>query len=312
MNCRIIMLLGALIAAPVLAEASTASQANAELKITAETSMRPFFDVWLREFQAAHPNIRLDVVHVHRPPENRSVLGVAEDELFRSDDTAFAAKHGYLPFNVIVSSGGRHEVGRIQALGVFVHPSNPLRHLSLEQIEAIFSAAPRSGRPQIRTWGELGLTGEWANRPVVAYGRERRQGASHYFRKRALSGADYSPIYRECRNSAAVVQAVADDVGGIGYSALAYTTAGVRALALSEREGAPVAEPSEEQARALRYPLAYPLFISLDRRPGEPLPALAREFLRFALSERGQQIVAENGYLPLPADVAAWERQRLE
>lgn len=312
MNLRIIMLLlGALIAAPVPAEA-TASHADAELKITAEESMRPFFDVWLREFHQAHPSVRLEVVHVHRPPENRSILGSAVEELFRPDDAAFAAKHGYLPFNVIVSSGGRHEVGRIQALGVFVHPSNPLRHLSLEQIEAIFSATPRNGRPPIRTWGELGLTGKWANRPVVAYGRERRQGASNYFRKRALSGADYSAIYRECRNSAAVVQAVADDVGGIGYSALAYTTAGVRALALSEREGAPVAEPSEEQAGALRYPLSYPLFISLHRRPGEPLPALAREFLRFTLSERGQQIVAENGYLPLPADVAAWERQRLE
>jgi phosphate transport system substrate-binding protein len=282
------------------------------LAVRGDTSMKPFLEPLLAAFGRAHPEIVLKVDMGHSPPENRSALGDDVAELFQRNDEDFYRKHGYAPLNVPVSSGGRHAIGTIQALGVFVHPSNPVKWLTLEQVEAIFSAQPRGGRPPITKWGQLGLTGEWAERPIVAYGRERKQGASNYFRMRALGGADYSRLYQECANSTKVIEAVAADPAGIGYSALAYNTPQVRALPLAEREAAVVGRPTEEDVAALRYPLAYPLFFSINRKPGQALDPAIKLFLRFALGAEGQKIIASNGYLPLPVEVAEYELQKLE
>lgn len=285
---------------------------GAVLHVRGDTSMQPFLGPMLEAFKRDHPEVEVKVEMGHSPPENRSALGDNVAELFQRNDEDFHRQHGYAPFSVPVSSGGRHVVGTIQALGVFVHPGNPLQWLTLEQVERIFSSQPRGGRPPITKWGQLGLTGEWAERPIVAYGRERKQGASNYFRMRALGGADYSAIYRECANSTKVVEAVAADPGGIGYSALAYATPQVRALPLAEREASVVGRPTEEDVAALRYPLAYPLFLSVNQKPGQPLDPVVRLFLRFALGAEGQIIVANHGYLPLPSDLAEWELRRLQ
>lgn len=284
----------------------------APLAVRGDTSMQGFLKPWIEAFQNAHPEIELKVEMGHGPPENRSALGASVADLFHKSDVPFFERHGYAPLNVVVSSGGRHVIGKIQALGIFVHPSNPLQWLTLEQVEAIFSSAPRGGRPPVTKWGQLGLSGEWAERPIQVYGRERRQGASNHFRSRALGGADYSPVYRECANSTKVVEAVATDLGGIGYSALAYETPHVRALALAEREGAPVGKPTEADARALVYPLGSPLYLSVNRPPGQALDPAIKAFLRFALSPVGQRMVEQAGFLPLTEASVQWERLKLE
>lgn len=284
----------------------------APLAIRGDTSMQDFLNPWIEAFRQANPGIELKVELGHGPPENRSALGADVADLFHKSDVPFYERHGYAPLNVVVSGGGRHVIGKIQALGVFVHPDNPVGWLTLEQVEAIFSATPRGGRPAITKWGQLGLTGEWAERPIKVYGRERRQGASNHFRNRALGGADYSAAYQECANSVKVVDAVAADPAGIGYSALAYATPQVRALPLAEREGAPVGQPNEADARSLRYPLAYPLFLSVNRPPGQPLDAATKAFLEYALSPAGQALVEQAGFLPLTSESVRWERLKLE
>lgn len=297
-----------------LALIGTAASAQADenkLIVRGDTSMQGFLQPWLESFQKLHPELELEVEMEHSAPENRSALGGGVAELFQLNDAEFYRKHGYAPFNLLVSGGGRHVIGKIQALGVYVHPDNPIRWLTLEQVEAIFSGLPRGGRPAITKWGQLGLTGEWAERPIVAYGRERRQGASNHFRNRALGGADYSSAYRECANSTKVIEAVAADPAGIGYSALAYASPQVRALALAERDGASVVEPSEEEVEALRYPLSYPLFLSMNRTPGEPLSRAARLFLAYVLSPVAQQQVADAGFLPLPPEALRRELEKL-
>jgi phosphate transport system substrate-binding protein len=321
--CALLMVVGVAAAATVAAvngsfigtrnaRAFTERAPTSTLVIAAEDSMKPFFEIWVVEFRKQNPDIKLEINRAHRPPENRSALGPNTDEVFRRTDAEFVSKYGYLPLNIAIASGGRHVIGTIQALGVYVHPSNPLRRLTLEQVDAIFSANPRGGQPPLRKWGQLGLTGEWSDRAIVAYGRERKQGASNFFRNRALGAADYAEIYRECANSTAVIDAVAGDIAGIGYSALAYGTPKVRALALAEREGGVTGRPTEEDVASLAYPLAYPLFISVNRAPGQPLDPAIKAFLTYALSAAAQEIVAKSGYLPLPPNAAQWELAKLQ
>ncbi|MCW5548639.1 MAG: substrate-binding domain-containing protein [Opitutaceae bacterium] len=282
------------------------------LLVRGDTSMQSFLDPWLESFRKLHPEIEVKVEMGHGAPENRSAVGPDVAALFQKTDEQFYRQYGYAPLNIVVSGGGRHVVGKIQAIGVFVHPDNPLRHLTLQQVEAIFSISPRDGRPPITKWGQLGLTGEWAERPIVAFGRERKQGASNHFRNRALGGADYTKHYRECANSTKVVEAVAADPAAIGYSALAYATPQVRALALAERDGAPVGQPTEVDSQALLYPLAYPLYLSVNRAPGRSLDPAIKAFLAYVLSPAGQELVGKAGFLPLSPDALKWERLKFE
>ena len=148
-----------------------------------------------------------------------------------SEIDAFKAKHGYPPTVVPVA---------LDMLAVFVHRDNPLKSLSLQQIDAIFSKNRNGGGTgDIRTWGDLGLEGEWKDKPISLYGRNATSGTYGYFKEFALFKGDFKPTVKEQPGSSAVVQAVASDKYGIGYSGIGYATADVRSLPLSAKQGGP-------------------------------------------------------------------------
>ena len=191
-------------------------------------------------------------------------------------------------------------------LAVFVHKDNPLAGLSLQQVDAIFSKNRNGGaNAEIRTWGDLGLGGEWKDKPISLYGRNASSGTYGYFKEHALFKGDFKPTVKEQPGSSAVVQAVASDKFGIGYSGIGYMTASVRALPLAAEPGGTAVAPSADAAYAGEYPLARFLYLSVNHRPGSQLDPLRREFLRYVLSSEGQGEVKKDGYLPVPAAVAA-------
>jgi phosphate transport system substrate-binding protein len=213
-----------------------------------------------------------------------------------SEIDAFKAKHGYAPTVVPVA---------IDMLVVFVHKDNPLASLSLQQVDAIFSKNRTGGaRSEIRTWGDLGLEGEWKDRPLSLYGRNATSGTYGYFKEFALFKGDFKPTVKEQPGSSAVVQAIASDKFAIGYSGIGYTTANVRAVPLSAEPGGEPVPPTAEAAYAGEYPLARFLYLSVNHRPGSQLDPLRREFLRYVLSSEGQADVRKDGYLPVTAAVA--------
>jgi phosphate transport system substrate-binding protein len=217
---------------------------------------------------------------------------------------AFEKKFGYKPTAVAVA---------IDALAVFVHKDNPVKGLTIPQIDAIFSSTRTCGDPaNIKTWGEVGLTGSWAERDIQLYGRNSVSGTYGYFKSKALCKGDYKNTVNEQPGSASVVQSVSASINGIGYSGIGYTTSSVRAIPLSRQAGKEFVSANSENAISGSYPLSRFLYVYVNKVPGKPLPPLTGEFIKLVLSREGQQVVVKDGYIPLPARVAQRELAKIQ
>jgi phosphate transport system substrate-binding protein len=217
---------------------------------------------------------------------------------------AFEKKFGYKPTAIRVA---------IDALAVFVHKDNPIKGLSLEQVDAIFSSTRKCGRKEdVTRWGQLGLTGGWATRDLQLYGRNSVSGTYGYFKEHALCKGDYKNNVNEQPGSASVVQSVSASLNGVGYSGIGYKTAGVRAVPIAKKEGAEFVEASEDNAIKGSYPLARFLYIYVNKAPNKALPPLEAEFIKMVLSKVGQEVVVKDGYVPMPKRVVEKELEKLK
>lgn len=268
-------------------------------------------DMWLKEFQKIYPTVtgayRGEGSNTAPPAlvEGAAQLGPMSRPMKPEEIERFEKKFGYKPTQIVVA---------IDCLAVYVHKDNPIQGLTLPEVDAIFSATRKLGHPSdIRTWGEAGLTDPaWVNLPISLYGRNSVSGTYAFFKEHALGKGDFKDTVKEQPGSAGVIHGVANDRAGIGYSGIGYHTADVRTVPLARSAGTPYVEPSFENALKGKYPLARALYIYVNKRPNEPLPLLVGEFLRFVLSQQGQQIVVKAGFGPLPLKIALRERQKLQ
>jgi phosphate transport system substrate-binding protein len=266
---------------------------------------------WFDKFRTYHPEVELSI----SPPYAGS-LGAVElvkerlDFVFvsrelRPDDVGdFRAKFGYDPLSVPVCGGSYRHFGALDAVAFFVHKDNPLEKLTFDQLDAIYSSTHLRGGKSATKWGDLGLTGEWADKPIKAYGVKPWNGFEEFVRQRILSAAGKRGEWRDDLAFEKVVfpmaKHVADDRYGIAYSGIAYLDRGVRVLPLSANAGdAPVA-PTYENVALASYPLSRLVFFNVNKLPGKPLSPVLDELLRFVLSREGQQVVLDHAaYLPL-------------
>jgi phosphate transport system substrate-binding protein len=168
----------------------------------------------------------------------------------------------------------------------------------------MFSKSRRLGFKQdVKSWGQVGLKGDWADRPISLYGRNSASGTYGFFKEHVLGNGDYKDEVKEQPGSASVVQGVTVDRFGIGYSGIGYATPGVHAIPLSKEPGGACVEPNAENAYAGKYPIARFLYVYVNKPPGKPLEPLTREFLKMVLSKEGQEEVLKDGYYPLPTRV---------
>jgi len=264
---------------------------------------------WAEAFSRMYPNVKIQVEgkgSATAPPAltaGTAQLGPMSREMKADEEEAFERVHGFRPTRFSVA---------LDCLAVYVHKDNPIKGLTLEQLDGIFSKTRKSGAPSIATWGQLGLSGNWAALPISIYGRNSASGTYAYFKEHALLKGDFKDTVKEQPGSAAVVHAVSVDRAGIGYSGIGYRTSDVRALPLAKKEGDLFVEPTFENALAGKYPLGRTLYIYVAKQPGRPLPKLVEEFLRFVLSREGQEIVLKDGYGPLPAKVIARQLELLK
>jgi phosphate transport system substrate-binding protein len=273
------------------------------LKCVGSDTMNNLVALWAEGFKKFYPSVREGIEgkgSASAPPalaEGTCSFGPMSRDWKPSEIDAFKAKHGYAPTVVPTA---------LDMLVVFVHKDNPLKSLSLQQVDAIFSKNRTGGaKADIRTWGDLGMEGEWKDRPISLYGRNATSGTYGYFKEFALFKGDFKPTVKEQPGSSAVVQAVASDKFGIGYSGIGYMTANVRALPLAAEPDAEAVPPTPETAYSGDYPLSRFLYLSVNYRPGSQLDPLRREFLRYVLSRQGQADVTKDGYLPVTPAVAA-------
>lgn len=255
---------------------------------------------WAEAFKARYPNVNIQIEgkgSSTAPPaliEGTSQLGPMSREMKSEELDAFEQKFGYKPIQIKVA---------IDALAVYTHKDNPIKGLTLKQVDGIFSSTLKRGGKPIKTWGEVGMSGDWGTKVVSSYGRNSASGTYGYFKEVALKKGDYSSSVKEQPGSSAVVQGVASDLAGIGYSGIGYKTSGVNAIALGESEGE-LFEPSFENCLSGDYPMARFLYVYVNKKPGKPLDKLTWEFLKLVLSKEGQEIVAKDGYYPMPNEIA--------
>jgi phosphate transport system substrate-binding protein len=201
----------------------------------------------------------------------------------------------------------------VDALAVFVNKDNPIKCMSVTQVDAVFSKSRRhGGKEDIQTWGQLGLTGEWANKPISLYGRNSASGTYGFFKEHALKNGDYKDAVKEQPGSASVVQGVTVDRYAVGYSGIGYATAGVRAVPLSEKDGGKCMEASPDNAYAGSYPLSRFLYVYINKAPGKPVEPLTRELVRLVMSKQGQTDVVKDGYFPITAAIAKEELNKIQ
>ncbi len=163
-------------------------------------------------------------------------------------------------------------------LAVYVHKDNPIKSLTMQQVDAIFSKTRKGGyEKDIRTWGDLGLTGEWADKPISLYGRNSASGTYGYFKEHALLNGDYKDAVKEQPGSSSVVQGVASDKYAIGYSGIGYKTADVLAVPLAKNAKAKPIAAIPENAYKGQYPMARFLYIYVNYKPKSELDPLRRE-----------------------------------
>ncbi len=272
-------------------------------------TMNNLMTYWAEEFKKLYPSVNVQIEgkgSSSAPPaliEGTAQFGPMSRPMKKEEIDKFEKKHGYKPTAIETAYDG---------LAVYVHKDNPIKGLTLQQIDAIFSKSRKGGaKEEILTWGQLGLEDEWKDRPISLYGRNSASGTYGYFKEHALFKGDFKDNVKEQPGSASVVQGVGTDRYSIGYSGIGYTTTDVRALPIGGKDGQFV-EPTYDNVKSSAYPLSRFLYVYVAKDPTKGLDDLRKEFLRFVLSYEGQMVVAKDGYMPLTADIVAAQRQLIE
>lgn len=292
-----------------LPEYQRASGVSGNFSSIGSDTLNNLMTLWAEEYARFYPNVNIQIQGAGSstaPPaltEGTANFGPMSRTMKSSEIQAFENKYGYKPTAVPVA---------IDVLAVYVNKDNPIKGMTMAQVDAVFSATRRCGyKEDISRWGQLGLTGAWANRDITLYSRNAVSGTYGFFKEHALCNGDFKPSINEQPGSASVVQGVTESINGIGYSGIGYITSGVRAVPLAKAEGQPFAPADADHAADGSYPLARFLYIYVNKHPNRPLPPMEREFFKMVLSRQGQEVVVKDGYIPLPAAVAKRELQKL-
>ena len=287
-------------AVETLPEYKRSSGVAGNLSSVGSDTLANMMTLWAEAFQKHYPQVRVQVQAAGSstaPPaltKGTSQIGPMSRAMKDKEIEAFEKQFGYKPTQIPVA---------IDALALFVHKDNPIKGLSIEQVDAIFSNNRKCGAPKAATkWSDLGLEGELGSKTIQLFGRNSVSGTYGYFKSKALCKGDFRNNVNEQPGSASVVQSVSTAINAIGYSGIGYTTTGVRAIPLSKR-GDQYVEATAKNSISGAYPLSRKLYVYINKKPNEPLAPITREFLKLVLSQEGQGIVSKDGYIPLPANV---------
>jgi phosphate transport system substrate-binding protein len=299
---------------------------------------------WIDAFHKFHPDVKFDV-HMNTALESAAALAthVADIAACRaftfSDEELYERVYNHEPLRITIATGSYDVPGWSPALAIVVNKDNPLSQLTMKQVDGIFGAARTGGyqgttwhtevaRPaseNIRNWGQLGLTGEWKDKPIHVYGLNMHYGMANDFEDIVFRGGDKwnenlieyanysSPDGKLVIAADQLMKDISNDPYGIGYSGAMFLTPQTKMLALQAHPGGPFVPNTIETVQNRSYPMLLELYFYLDREPGKPVDPKLKEFLRFILSRQGQEAIVRDGkYLPLTPEAAAAELRKLE
>lgn len=280
------------------------------LTLVGSDSMEPLLLLWIGEFQKRHPGVKVAAISkgsATAPPalaERHAALGPMSRPMKEAEAMLVERALGFRPLQVVVA---------YDALAIWVHRDNPLKRLTLEQLDAIYSKTRNQGWEEaIRTWGDLGLRGEWKRRDIVPYGRDSLSGSRAFFEEQALAKGQVVGTYQVAGDQWAVVEAPGKDPRGISYGPITYAEPSVRQLPIVPRFKREGILPTRATIASGAYPLTRGLSLYAATDGFHPVDPVAHAFLRFVLSREGQALVADYGSVPVPAELATSQLARLE
>jgi phosphate transport system substrate-binding protein len=288
---------------------------------------------WEEGFRKFHPGVRFEdkllgtanaIAGLYLETADLALMG---REIIPMESVAHRRVFRHDPLDIAVATASYNVPLETFAFAIFVNKSNPISHLTLKQVDSIFGCDRKLGASKnIATWGDLGLTGAWASRPVHLYGYETNTGLGYFFSQKALGGShkwncnlrEYANLYaadgKLISNAGDLMVAdLARDPGGIAFCGFGHKTANVKALALASQDDTPYIELTKANVANRTYPLTRTVYIFIERDPAKPVEPKVREFLRYVLSKQGQQDVArQDVYLPLTSDFAQQQLHKLQ
>jgi phosphate transport system substrate-binding protein len=295
---------------PGLSAYKAVSGVSGNVSSIGSDTLNNLMTLWAEGFSKFYPNAKIQIEgkgSSTAPPaliSGTAQLGPMSRPMKGTEIDQFEKKYGYKPLPIRTS---------VDALAVFVNKDNPIKCLTMAQVDAVFSKSRRAGlKEDVKTWGQLGLTGEWASRPISLYGRNSASGTYGFFKEHALKNGDFKDEVKEQPGSASVVQGVTVDRYAMGYSGIGYATAGVKAVPLAEKEGAKCVEATADNAYSGSFPLARFLYVYINKAPNKPLDPMTREFVKLMVSREGQEVVVKDGYFPIPASIAKEELNKVQ
>jgi phosphate transport system substrate-binding protein len=286
-----------------------AGEISGHIKSVGSDTLGHEMTLWAKAFENLHPDVKIEIEATGSATapaallEGTSQLAPMSRPMTAAEVAAFEKKYGY--------GVSRFRVA-VDALAVYVNKDNPIPCLTLPQLSGMFSLNRKApGSANIKTWGDLGLTGEWARQPIALYSRNSISGTYEYFRETALYGGDYKPDIKQLPGSEAVVQGVAGDKFAVGYSGIGYKTDGVRAVPLASHYGATCYDASVEATLSGKYPIARYLYVYINKQPKQALDPLRSEFIKYILSKDGQIETENGGFFPITNEIRESELSKL-
>ena len=331
--------IAALLVVAALPEYHPAQHVSGTVRVSGNDQMAALLQRWEKGFRRFHPDVRFEswlkgtasgIYGLEMRTADLALMGRAMNpfEYYGTYERSWV-----FPVQVEVATGSFATPDKSPAYAVFVHRDNPIAKLTVQQLDAIFGAqrgggwnglswdvtAARGPELNVRTWGQLGATGAWADKPIHVYAPPLEgAGAITYFQSRVMHGADlWNEDLREYADPALMIADLSNDPSGIAYASLDSAAAGVKALPLAETAAGPYVNPTRETVADRSYPLSRPVYavFNIDNEKSEAAgvdPKL-RELLRYVLSKQGQADVARaGGYLPLTAAAAAEQVKKLD
>lgn len=269
---------------------------SGSIKSVGSDTLNNLMTLWAEEFAKHYPNVKIEIEgkgSTTAPPaliQGTAQLGPMSRAMKGSEIDEFKAKFGYAPTPIRTA---------VDALAVFVHKDNPIESLTMDQVRAVFSVEGKD-----HTWGDLGVKGEWADKPVSLYGRNAASGTYGFFKEHALGKKDYKASVKEQPGSSAVVQGVAKDKYAMGYSGIGYATADVKAVPLAAKTGDKAYAATAENAYSGDFPLSRFLYVYVNADPQKGPSPIVSEFTKMILSQQGQTVVVKDGYFPVTKPLA--------
>ncbi|HEY5055507.1 MAG TPA: substrate-binding domain-containing protein [Acidobacteriaceae bacterium] len=276
---------------------------------------------WIDGFTKIYPGVKISVdIGGSGQGGPRLTNGSADfafiaREMMGREETPFIDKFGYKPLAISVSGGSFAVKAFTDCVVFIVNKDNPITEVTYPQLDAIYSATHNRGiREPITRWGQLGLTGEWADAPIHAWGVEIPNGYDNFVNMHVLAYGQWRDGIQSDKTVIPLSDKVAADKYAISYTGLAWdTNPNTKVLKLAVHPGDPAIAPTFDTVASQTYPLARTIYIFANQAPGKPLNPVLREFIRYALSREGQQaIVDDRIFTPLPAALDAREAEKLK